>query len=112
MNKFIVAFRGLLDACKDKSVFIQLILGWMALGAGLVLRFSLMEMIAVILCIGLVVTTEMLNTCIELVCNRITVEQDDAIGRIKDMAAGAVLFSSMIALVVAVLIFLKHVGGF
>lgn len=109
MKKFEIAFLGLIDAIKDKSVSIQLCLGGVAICAGLILRFSLIEMVAILLCIGMVVTAEILNTCIELVCNRINKEFDEDIKRIKDMAAGAVLFVSLVALVVAAVIFFGHV---
>lgn len=59
-----------------------------------------------ILCIGLVWVAELFNTAIEILCDRITQEQDDHIRQVKDIAASAVLVASVIAVFVALLIFL------
>lgn len=79
--------------------------------AGFILKLDGMEWIAVILCIALVITAEMLNTCIEQVCDLISKEKREEIRKIKDIAAGAVLMSSIGALVVASIILIKHMGG-
>jgi undecaprenol kinase len=51
---------------------------------------------------GAVVTTELLNTAIEHLLDRLHPEQHPSIGVVKDCAAAAVLVSSMAAIVVAV----------
>ena len=51
--------------------------------------------------IGLVVDTELINTAIEALCDHLHPQQHEAIGLTKDVAAGAVLMSSLVALVVA-----------
>ena len=81
INKFYVAFVGLLSSFKDKSV---------------------------LLCIGLVIVAEILNTCIEKLCDLYSTEKNEKIKYIKDLAAGGVLFASLIALTVGILIFVHH----
>jgi undecaprenol kinase len=49
-----------------------------------------------------VITTELLNTAIEHLVDRLHPEQHPSIGIVKDCAAAAVLVSSMAAIVVAV----------
>ena len=87
INKFNVAFQGLVSSFQDKSVQIQYIL-------------------AILACI--VIVAEILNTCIEKLCDLYTTERNEKIKFIKDLGAGSVLFASMIALSVGILIFIHH----
>ena len=54
---------------------------------------------------GLIGGLECVNSALERLCDRVCGEFDPAIGRVKDMAAGAVLAASVCAAVVAVLFF-------
>ena len=84
INKFIVAFQGLVSSFQDKSVQIQYILAILACIAAWILGCNYYEWLAILLCIGFVIVAEILNTC------------------------GGVLFASMIALSVGILIFIHH----
>ena len=108
-KKFKPAFEGLLNGMAHRSIRIQFLLGALAAAAGLVLKITSGEWIAVVLCIGLVITTEYLNTAIEFVCNYLTTKKDAKIKEIKDLAAGAVLVSSLTALVTAIIMLLRHI---
>lgn len=108
MNKFKVAFTGLYKAIKDKSVMIQMILALITLCAGLVLRFTYGEWLACIICIGMVISSEIFNTCIERLCDVYTVKDDDKIGYIKDIAAGAVLVTALVSLMIMVMIVIRR----
>lgn len=61
------------------------------------------------MCIGLVVGLEMINSAIEGLVDLVTRERLPLAGRIKDIAAGAVLFVAMISVVIGVIIFGKYV---
>lgn len=65
------------------------------------------EWTALALAIGLVWVAEGLNTAVELLADRITTERDERIGRAKDIAAGAVLVSSIAAAIVGLVVFLR-----
>ena len=54
------------------------------------------------------IVAEILNTCIEKLCDLYTTERNEKIKFIKDLGAGGVLFASMIALSVGILIFIHH----
>ena len=108
-EKFQPAFQGLKDALADTGVRIQLILAAMALCAGFVLKLTYIEWVAVVLCIGLVITAEILNTCIEKVCDLYSTENDERIRLIKDLAAGAVLVSAITALACSLIILFQHI---
>ena len=56
--------------------------------------------------IGLVMSIEGMNTAVEYIANFIHPEYHEKIGLIKDVAAGAVFIASVIAVIVAGLIYL------
>ena len=63
-----------------------------------------------IMCIGMVLVCEILNTCIEKLCDLYSLKNDERIRFIKDLAAAAVLVSAFAALIIAMLILAAHVG--
>ncbi|MBR4454798.1 MAG: diacylglycerol kinase family protein [Solobacterium sp.] len=107
-KKFEPAFSGLLNGLRHRSILTQYVLGAGAIIAGLILKLTYMEWIAVLICIGMVITAEYLNTAIEFICNYLTIRKDDRIRVIKDIAAGAVLASSLCALTIALMILGHH----
>lgn len=56
----------------------------------------------------LVLSLEIVNTCIEKICDVMQPEFDERIKIIKDLSAGAVLLSSVAAVIVAVFIYPKY----
>jgi diacylglycerol kinase (ATP) len=70
------------------------------------LKVSHMEAVALVVVIGLVWVTEMLNTCLEKAMDFITREEHPEIKIIKDLAAGAVLIASITAAIVGLFIFI------
>ncbi|RGT56242.1 diacylglycerol kinase family protein [Solobacterium moorei] len=107
-NKFYVAFVGLVSSLRDKSVQIQYFLAILACIVAWIIGCNYYEWLAILLCIGLVVVTEILNTCIEKLCDLYSTERNEKIKYIKDLAAGGVLFASLIALGVGILVFIHH----
>jgi len=107
-NKFVNAGKGILSGMHHKSILVQMILGLCALTAGALLQLMYLEWCAVIICIGCVIASEMLNTCIEKICDMYSLEYRPDIKIIKDIAAGAVLVTSLMSLVVAVILFVHH----
>ena len=55
-----------------------------------------------------VLSLEILNTCVEKICDIIQPEFDQRIKIIKDMAAGSVFLMAMASVVVGVLIYSKY----
>ena len=110
-KKFYDAFRGLIKGFSHHSIMLQYILAAMTVCAGFVLRLNAGEWAAVIICIGLVITAEILNTCIEKVCDMYSTDYNSKIREIKDLAAGAVLAASLTAFVTAMVILFSHIGG-
>jgi diacylglycerol kinase (ATP) len=56
--------------------------------------------------VGLVWVAEMINTCLEKAMDLISKEENAGIKFVKDLAAGAVLVASVIALIIGLFIFI------
>lgn len=109
MNKFKYAINGLKDALKEKAVITQCILGIMAIIGGIIIKLDHYEWLAFIICIGLVISLEICNSVIESLCDLYSVEKNEKIRKIKDMAAAAVLVSCIAALVVCILCLTRRI---
>jgi undecaprenol kinase/diacylglycerol kinase (ATP) len=77
---------------------------------GIVLKISVLQWTIITLVIGLVFVVEILNTCIELIVDRVDKEFSEIAKRIKDLAAGAVFISAIAALVIGFMIFLPRIS--
>jgi diacylglycerol kinase (ATP) len=69
-------------------------------------RLNGTQWIALLLVMGLVWITEMLNTVIEKIMDHLSPDYHPRVKWIKDVAAGAVLISALIALVTGCIIFI------
>lgn len=94
---------------RERNGQIQGVLAVVAVAAGLFFGITRTEWLALLLCIGLVISLEMLNSAIERICNMYTTDYHPGIKIVKDIAAAAVLWSALVALVVGLLIFIPHV---
>lgn len=90
----------------EHSIMVQLIISALMCVLGFYMKISATEWMFQILAIGLVLTAESLNTAIEAICDYIQPNFDKKIGFIKDIAAGAVTFAALTALVVGAIIYL------
>lgn len=74
-----------------------------------ILEVTRIEAAVLFMAVIMVFAVEIINTAIEKVFDVLHPEDHHIIRAVKDAMAGAVLISSIIALVVAVLIFLPHI---
>ena len=110
LRSFRFAGRGILAAfSSENNCRIQVAIAVVVVGLSFYLRLSPLEWAVVVICIGLVVGLEMVNSAIEKTCDRITREQDDYVRYIKDMAAGAVLWVSICSAVAGAVIFIPKI---
>jgi diacylglycerol kinase len=106
------ALKGIRIAYVEESNFqIQLVIGVLAVIAGLYYEISVSEWLFVVCASGLVLTAELLNTALEEFCDMYRSSHDPHVAKIKDLAAGGVLVASMAALLVGVIIFLPKAAG-
>lgn len=103
------AFNGFRIAFKEEVNFqIHLILAVIAVALGIYFGISTTEWLFIVTVIGIVLTAELLNTALEELCDMLRTTHDPHVAKIKDLAASAVLVSSVMALVVGVAIFLPR----
>lgn len=108
-HKFKVAFLGLYSGIKtDQSIRIQYYFAIATCLVAFLLDFNWLEWIILLILIGLVIALEYINSSIERLCNFVTMENNQAIKQIKDLSSGAVLFASIVALVVGIIMVMNH----
>ncbi len=104
------AFKGAWYLLKtESSIQIQFIIAIIVTIAGFYYDISKTEWLVQIGFIGLVMSIEGLNTAVEYVADFIHPEHHQAIGRIKDIAAGAVFIASVAAVIGAIVIYFPKV---
>lgn len=101
------SLRGIfLSVTKERNIKIQLVMAVIAIICGFVFKISMIEWTILVITIFLVLITESLNTAIEITVDMITNEYNEKAKNIKDIAAGAVLFSAISSVIVGLIIFL------
>ena len=106
MKPFACAAQGLGFAVRtQRNMRIHLCFTFYVLWAGYVTKLSPAEWAAVLLCCGLVIGLECLNTALEQFCDRVCPERDEKIRAAKDAAAGAVLAAAILSAVVGCVLF-------
>ena len=103
------AFSGLWYALRTQiNMPVHLALAILAIVLGIILRISAVEFALVFVAIGIVLVAELFNTVIELTVDLASPEIHPLAKRAKDVAAGAVLLSAMLAIVIALFVYLPH----
>lgn len=77
------------------------------IAVSIILEIKKIEWIAITLCIGLVITTEIINSTIEKVCDFVSPQKHEMIKPIKDLSAAAVLISALITIVIGGIVFIS-----
>jgi diacylglycerol kinase (ATP) len=105
-KSFIYAWRGVVFLVTSQgNARIHLAATVAVVALGLVFRVSPGEWAALSLAVGMVFVAEGLNTAIEQLSDRITLDPDERIRRAKDLGAGAVLLAAIAAAIVGLCIF-------
>jgi len=108
--KFKVAFEGLIEGLiTDISIQIQAGFGIAALVIAFVFGFSEIEWAIWLICIGLVITLEYLNSAFEQMLDRFDPTYHVLTKRAKDLGAASVLVSALISLIIGIIFILKHI---
>jgi diacylglycerol kinase len=81
------------------AIFVVGIAGWY-------FKLSQGEWLCISLAIGLVLVTELLNTAVELLVDLVSPEFNALAGKVKDVAAGAVLVAAGTSVILAAIIFI------
>jgi diacylglycerol kinase len=106
---FTYAFRGLWHALRtQRNARVHLACACVVTIAGLLLRLSASEFALLYVAIAGVFIAEMFNTVIEICVDLARPEYDPLAGLAKDVAAGAVLLSALLAVVIGALVLGPH----
>src|ERR671913_914103 len=92
LKSFVYAINGIWSGVTDQlNLKVQMGVALLVIGAGIYYHISPVEWCVILLCIGLVLGLEMINSAIESVVDLVTLERKPLAGRIKDIAAGGLL---------------------
>jgi diacylglycerol kinase len=109
LRSFIYALHGIWSGIADqRNLKFQLGVAVIVIGAGFYLSITSIEWCIILLCIALVIGLELVNTALENLVDLVTLERNPLAGKIKDIAAGAVLIVSVMSLIIGLIIFRKY----
>jgi diacylglycerol kinase len=110
LRSFGYAFKGLLTALSEQqNLKIHAAATVIVVLLGLYYAISAIEWCILLIMIALVIAAELINTAIENLTDLVTKEQNLLAGKVKDIAAAAVLVLSIVSGIVGILIFAKYV---
>jgi diacylglycerol kinase len=96
---------------ESRNARIQLIVFLIVLFIGFYVGLTAQEWLWIMGVSAAVISMEAINTSIELLADVYTLEYNEKIKQVKDIAAGAVLLVSLFAVVVGILVFLPHLSA-
>ncbi|MGI6793364.1 diacylglycerol kinase family protein [Bacteroides sp. KG68] len=97
---------------KEQNLSFHLIAAIIVVIAGIILSITKIEWTIVILCIGVVIAAELFNTAIERLVDLVSPQQHPIAGKVKDIAAGAVLVCAVTAAIIGLIIFVPYLTRF
>lgn len=104
------AFNGLIYGLRtEKNIQIWLGIALIMIGFSFWLQVTPTEFLIFLIWLFLIGTSEYLNTSIEKLANRVTLEYDEQIKHVKDIAAGATLVASIGAIITGLVIFVPKI---
>jgi diacylglycerol kinase len=109
-ESFKFAFNGLwLLLINEHNSRIHLLAAVISVALGIVLKINTLEWCLIIVVIGIVFMTELLNSALETLADLVNPEWNEGIRKAKDYSAAAVLISAIISVVVGGLIFIPKI---
>ncbi len=110
INSFKYAFIGIITALKkEQNMKIHYLIMTLVIILGIIYHLSTFEWLICILCFGLVISMEMINTAIETTINLVTTKTEPLAKIAKDVSAGAVLVSAIISAIIGLIIFIPKI---
>lgn len=110
IKSFSYAFAGLKVLFKEEhNARIHAVATVLVVAAGILFRITSGEWMAVVICIGMVISAEIVNSSLERCADFIKQERDDRKRDIKDLGAAAVLVCAIAAAVVGCIVFIPYI---
>ena len=109
-NDFLHSFKNAINGVRlafksERNIKIHFAFVGLVIIALIIFEIKAAELAIVFLTMGLVLVTELINTAIEKFVDLVKPEYHVLAGYIKDVAAGAVLISAIIAVIVGIIVF-------
>lgn len=105
LKSFGFARKGFTHLIKSENNFqFHFLAAVLVVACGFWLEVSRLEWAILIIQIGLVFSAEAFNTALEMLCDVVSPEWNEKIGKTKDIAAAGVLIIAVVAMIVAFLI--------
>lgn len=108
-RSFIHALHGISSAVTQRNIKIMLCAAMLVIAAGWLLHITIAEWIAILLCCGIVIALEIINTAVETVVDLASPQMHPLAKKAKDLAAGAVLVSCFVSAAVGCIILIPHI---
>ncbi len=110
IRSFGFAFKGMGYAFASQLNFrVHVFAAAMAIAMGFALHISRDEWLWILLCITIVLFTELLNTALETLTDLVSPEYNEKAGHVKDVSAAAVTVTAAFALITGLIIFLPKI---
>ena len=109
-NTFKNARKGMRLVLKsERNIRVHFVMAAFVLMMGFLLDFSITKLCILLIAIGMVVSAEMLNSALEYSLDAVFHNRySKLVGMAKDISAGAVMFVTIIAVVIGLLIFVPR----
>lgn len=109
LKSFTYAFNGIKLSLQQRNMKIHVCCAVMAITCGFIFKINITEWCIILICIGVVLALETINTAIESFVDLVEPNHHPIAGKIKDLAAGAVLIFSIISALIGIMIFGKYI---
>ena len=107
-RSFLFAVQGFRTALRtERNIKIMIVGGVFAIATGVVIGLDMLSWAIVILCCGVVLAVELLNTAIETVVDLVSPEYHPLAGRAKDISAGATWSLCVAVAIVGIIVFAR-----
>ena len=109
VKSFEFAINGFWVALKEqRNLRIHLFISTLVLVVAYLLKISFLEFSILLLCIGLVISLELVNSSIEGLVDLVSPKKKELAGKVKDISASAVLVAAVVASLVGIIILGSH----
>lgn len=110
IDSFKNAFRGLkIIYLRERNFRIQVSFAILAVYFSIKFKIEKIYFFFVLLAIFLVLYSELINSALEILCDKLEKNYDERIKNMKDAVAGGVLLFSIFSLILGVIIFIKYI---
>ena len=112
INSFKYAIEGFISSFKtERNMKIHIMAMILVIIAGFIFKLTKIEWCIISIVIALVISAELINTAIETTVDIAMPDINEKAKYAKDIAAGAVLFSAIISVIIGLIIFLPKIFG-